>query len=114
MTIKTEETTEQQRMSGDTASQWSQACIIADAIIGSDQGGYGVSHELGVPISFVDLLKAYSGFCKQNGQRTLAPEVFGKACADMFGPRKPHQLRHRNPGRRSMVVFSPRQMPSSY
>jgi phage/plasmid-associated DNA primase len=88
MTIKTEETTEQQRMSGDSVYQWSQACIIAEAIIGSDQGIYGVSHDLGGPISFADLLKAYSGFCKQNGQRTLSPEVFGKACADMFGPRK--------------------------
>lgn len=32
---KTAETTEQQRMSGDSVSQWSQACIIADAIIGA-------------------------------------------------------------------------------
>jgi len=86
LTIKTEETTEQQRMSGDSASQWSQACIIADAII--DQGPYGAPHDLGGPISFADLLKAYSGFCKQNGQRALGPEVFGKACAEMFGPRK--------------------------
>jgi len=88
VTIKTEETTEQQRMSGDSVSQWSQACIIADAIIGLDQGGYDAPHDLGVPISFSALLRAYSGFCKQNGQRTLSPEVFGKACADMFGPRK--------------------------
>ena len=51
-------------------------------------GPYAVSYDLGTPISFADLLKAYGGFCKQNGQRTLAPEVFGKACTDMFGPRK--------------------------
>ncbi len=88
MTIKTEETTEQQRMSGDSVSQWSQACIIADAIIGSDQGLYGTTHDLGTPISFADLFKAYAGFCKQNGQRALSTEVFGKACADMFGPQK--------------------------
>jgi hypothetical protein len=84
-TIKTEETAEQQRMSGDSVSQWSQACIIADAV---DHLPYGPSHDLGTPISSADLLRAYTGFCKQSGQRALSPEVFGKACADMFGPRK--------------------------
>jgi Family of unknown function (DUF5906) len=88
MTIKTEETAEQQRMSGDSVSQWSQACIIADAIVGADQGTYPVIYDLGALISFPDLLKAYTGFCKQNGQRAVNTEVFGKACAAMFGPRK--------------------------
>jgi Family of unknown function (DUF5906) len=88
MTIKTEETTEQQRMSGDSVSQWSQACIIADAIIGLDQAAYGVTLDLGAPVSFSELFKAYTGFCKQGGQRALPSEIFGKACADMFGPRK--------------------------
>ena len=36
--LKTAETTEQQRMSGDSVSQWSQACIYADAINGLDLG----------------------------------------------------------------------------
>ena len=39
--LKTAETTEQQRMSGDSVSQWSQACIDADAIIGAGRGPYG-------------------------------------------------------------------------
>lgn len=34
------------------------------------------------------LREAYNGFCKQNGGRALSTEAFGKACADMFGPRK--------------------------
>jgi hypothetical protein len=85
MIIKTEETAEQQRMSGDSASQSSEACIIADAI---DQGSYGAIHDLGMPVSFTDLLRAYTGFCKQSGQRPLGPVQFGKACTDMFGPRK--------------------------
>ncbi len=86
--LKTTETIEQQRMSGDSVSQWSQACIIADAIIGSERGSYviDVTHDLGKPISFDVLYGAYKGFCK--GQHPLPTEAFGKACADMFGPRK--------------------------
>ena len=89
-TLKTAETTEQQRMSGDSVSQWSQACIIADAVIGAGRGPYGVevTHDLGAPISFEALYGAYGGFCKQNSLRALSTEAFGKACADMFGPRK--------------------------
>jgi hypothetical protein len=86
--LKTTETIEQQRMSGDSVSQWSQACIIADAIIGSERGSYGteVTYDLGTAISFEGLYKAYRGFCKS--QHALSTEAFGKACADMFGPRK--------------------------
>ena len=57
--LKTAETIEQQRMSGDSVSQWSQACIIADAIIGAERGPYGtdVTHDLGKPISFEALYR---------------------------------------------------------
>ena len=34
--LKTGETIEQQRMSGDSVSQWAQACINADAIVGTN------------------------------------------------------------------------------
>jgi phage/plasmid-associated DNA primase len=84
LTIKTEETIEQQRMSGDSVSQWSQACIIADGIKALERGTYDLQ-EL---ISFPNLLEAYTGFCKQNGLRAVNTEVFGKACTAMFGPRK--------------------------
>jgi hypothetical protein len=88
--LKTAETSEQQRMSGDSVSQWSQACINADAVIGSGQGPHGgeVSHDLGTPISVETLREAYTGFCRQNSLRPLSTDGFGKACADMFGPRK--------------------------
>ena len=36
MAIRTAETKEQRSRSGDSVSQWSQSCIIADAIIGAD------------------------------------------------------------------------------
>jgi hypothetical protein len=87
--LKTPETIEQQRMSGDSVSQWSQACINAE-VIGAERGPYGLdaTQDLGTPISFETLYKAYGGFCKQNGQRALSTEAFGKACADMFGPRQ--------------------------
>ena len=88
--LKTAETTEQQRMSGDSVSQWSQACIDADAVVGAGRGPYGTqtTHDLGTPISSEALREAYTGFCKQNGLRPLSTDGFGKACADMFGPRK--------------------------
>ncbi len=78
--LKTAETTEQQRMSGDSVSQWSQACIDADAVIG------GVTPpNLGTDISTEELRQAYTGFCRQSGLR--ATGGFGKACTEMFGPR---------------------------
>jgi phage/plasmid-associated DNA primase len=85
--LKTAETTEQQRMSGDSVSQWSQACIDAD---GAGRGSYGMEMtlDLGTPISSEALREAYTGFCKQNSLRSLSTEGFGKACADMFGPRR--------------------------
>ena len=88
--LKTAEATEQQRMSGDSVSQWSQFCIDADAIIGG-RGSYGseTTHDLGTPISARALRDAYNGFCTQNSLRQISQEAFGKACTDMFGPRKP-------------------------
>lgn len=83
--LKTTETLEQQRMSGDSVSQWAQACIDADAVVGL--GPYDV-HELGAVLSAQTLREAYNGFCRQQGQRAQGTEMFGKACADMFGPRQ--------------------------
>ena len=87
--LKTAETTEQQRMSGDSVSQWSQACIDADAVIGAGPGLHGMAQTqaLSAAISVEALRQAYSGFCKQNGLRTISTVAFGKACAEMFGPR---------------------------
>jgi uncharacterized protein DUF5906 len=86
--VKTAEATEQQRMSGDSVSQWSQACIDADAIIGERSYGSRPSHDLGQRISTEELREAYTGYCKQHGLRAVNEAAFGKACTDMFGPRK--------------------------
>ena len=88
--LKTAETTEQQRMSADSISQWSEACINADAVIGAGPGPHGMdrTYDLGSLVSFGALQEAYAGFCKQNSLRTVSTEAFGKACAEMFGPRK--------------------------
>jgi hypothetical protein len=75
---------EQQRMSADSVSQWAQACINADAIIG---GGMNASHDLGQRISSEKLREAYNGYCGQHRLRPVPEEVFGKACAQMFGSR---------------------------
>ena len=85
--LKTAEATEQQRMSGDSVSQWSQACVEADAIIGDPRHGEP-QHDLGKRIASEDLREAYTGFCKQHGVRAANQEVFGKACVEMFGPRQ--------------------------
>lgn len=88
--LRTSETAEQQRMSGDSVSQWSQACIDADAIVGAGRGSYGIemTHDLGTALSSETLREAYTGFCKQNGLRALGPDAFGKGCTEMFGPRR--------------------------
>jgi|SoiMethySBSTD1v2_1073268.scaffolds.fasta_scaffold37096_3 hypothetical protein len=85
--LKTAETIEQQRMSGDSVSQWAQACIDADAIVGAGRGPHGIdtTFDLGMPISLAALYEAYKTFCKQY---PLGLVTFGKACTDMFGPRK--------------------------
>jgi hypothetical protein len=86
--IKTAEATEQQRMSADTVSQWLRACIDADAIIGNSGRLGAVTHDLGKPIAFEKLREAYAGYCRQQGLRAVNVEVLGKACTEMFGPRK--------------------------
>ena len=82
--LKTQEAIEQQRMTGDSISQWSQACVNADALIGDGLRQY----DLGDRIAVGDLRSAYSKYCTQQGIRPANEEFFGMACADMFGPRK--------------------------
>jgi len=86
--IKTDETTEQQRMSADSISQWARACIEADAIVGGSQGSYPATHDLGTTIPSETLREAYTGYCKQQNLRAANLTSFGVACAEMFGPRK--------------------------
>jgi hypothetical protein len=88
--LKTAETTEQQRMSGDSVSQWSQACIDADEIIGAERAPYGpeTTLDLGAAHSTPLLRKSYTGFCRQNSLRPVSIEGFGRACVAMFGPRE--------------------------
>ena len=86
--LKTAETAEQQRMSGDSVSQWSQACIEADAIVGANLKFRFTSLSLGQAITSETLRTAYTGYCREHGIRAVNPEVFGKACVAMFGARK--------------------------
>lgn len=76
-------------MSGDSVSQWSQACIDADAVIGTPPGPHGgvTPPNLGTDIASEALREAYAGFCRQSGLRALNAIGFGKACTEMFGPR---------------------------
>jgi hypothetical protein len=83
--LKTAETTEQQRMSGDSISQWSQACINADSIIVAPYGG---GFDLGTRISSPTLKECYAAYCKQHGLRPVNETAFGKACTQMFGHRE--------------------------
>jgi hypothetical protein len=89
--IKTAEATEQQRMSSDSVSQWSQACIEADAIVGVGRDfayGSGPLQDLGQRIPTEHLREAYTGYCKQHGLRAVNEATFGKACTEMFGHRQ--------------------------
>ena len=70
-------------MSADSISQWAQACIDADAIVGA-QAHY-VMNELGTRIAKDVLREAYTGFCKQQGMRAVNIDTFSKVCTKMFG-----------------------------
>jgi phage/plasmid-associated DNA primase len=83
--LTTAEASEQQRMSGDCISQWSQACIDADPVVGFANG---FSHDLGEWISTEMLREAYSGYCRQNSLHPVSGTAFGQACTEFFGPRR--------------------------
>jgi hypothetical protein len=89
--VKTAEATEQQRMSADSVSEWAQACIDADKIVGSL-----TSRELGQRISSNFLREAYTGYCKQHSLRSVNLTDFGKACTQMFGPRTKVPIQNSN------------------
>ena len=82
--LKTAETAIQQRMSGDSISQWAQACVDADLVVGDA----GKTLHLSNRISSENLRQSHAWYCKQHGLRAANMEVFGTACAAMFGPKK--------------------------
>jgi len=74
---KTNASIEQQRFSEDSVSQWAQACIDADAIVG------GVTtRDLNSVLATHVLYDAYKGYCRSH---PVNPNVFGKALTQMFG-----------------------------
>lgn len=86
--LKTSETIEQQRMSGDSVTQWAQACIDADFIVGAELKFKVKAFSLGQAIPSETLRTAYTGFCREHRISAMNKTNFGKACAAMFGPRK--------------------------
>jgi Family of unknown function (DUF5906) len=82
--LRTEEATEQQRMSADSISQWSKACIDADAVIGAPIG----THDLGCWLSSDRLREHYTGYCRQQSLRPAGVHALGGACNEFFGPRR--------------------------
>jgi hypothetical protein len=77
---KTSESIEQQRFSADTISQWAQASIEADAIVGAP--GSGIIHLLNRLHPSNVLYDAYRGYCKRH---PVSNVMFGKALTQMFG-----------------------------
>lgn len=75
---KTSASIEQQRFSADSVSQWAQACIDADGIVG------GLSTPaLNNVLPTHELYDAYKGHCRTHPVKNA---VFGKALTEMFGP----------------------------
>ena len=70
-------------MSGDSISQWCQACIDADAIVGC----LGIG-QLAQDVSSERLRQSYADYCRQHGLRPASKDTLGKALTAMFGPRK--------------------------
>ena len=91
----------QQRMSGDSISQWSQWCIDNDKIRGpKGPDGTAQSNDLGRRVANADLRDSYIAFCKQQGVRPADPSTFGKACTQMFGRKQrlaPKEWNERRP-----------------
>jgi hypothetical protein len=77
---KTFESVEQQRFSADTISQWAQACVDSDTIVGMPHNG--MTYPLNQLHPFDVLYDAYRGFCKNHPASNI---VFGKALTQMFG-----------------------------
>jgi hypothetical protein len=71
----------QQKMNGDSISQWAQGCIDAGVI----RGPTGLSDNLGTRVANEHLKESYTAFCKQQGMRPENSDTFGKACTRMFG-----------------------------
>jgi hypothetical protein len=87
----------QQRMSGDSISQWSQWCIDNDKIRGpKGPDGTAQSNDLGRRVANADLRDSYIAFCKQQGVRPADPSTFGKACTQMFGRKQRLGPKERN------------------
>jgi len=80
------EAIKQQRMSGDTVSQWMQRCIDAD-ITRRPAGPHGreQTHCPGTRIATQHLFEAYAADCKQRGVRAVNYQEFGRACTQVFG-----------------------------
>jgi len=100
--IKTAEAGEQQRFSADSIVQWMQACIDADAIVGSP---HGVGSELSKTVASETLREAYTGYCSQNRLRVLSVDAFGKRLTATFGQRT--RLSAQQGGRRPWAYHLP-------
>jgi hypothetical protein len=80
--LKTAELAKHQRMSGDSITQWAQACVAADQLVGES------TIDLGQRISSEALRQSHAWYCKQQSLRPANEEVFGGACTAMFGRRQ--------------------------
>ena len=85
----------QQKMNGDSISQWAQGCIDAGGI----RGPTALPDNLETRVANEHLKESYIAFCKQQGVRPENSDTFGKACTRMFG-RKQRLLLKESNGRR--------------
>jgi hypothetical protein len=69
-------------MSGDSITQWAQACVDADELVGE------TTLHLNSRISSEYLRQSHAWYCRQQSLRPANKEVFGEACTAMFGRRQ--------------------------
>lgn len=93
---KTRESVEQQRFSADSISQWAQACIDADSIVGAM-----TTHPLNTLLPTNVLYEAYKACCRSHPSNII---VFGKALTQMFG----------EPTRQSVASHASTSRPRTY
>jgi hypothetical protein len=95
---KTTEAIEQQRFSADSVSQWVQACVDADGIVGCPGV---ITYPLNGLLPSNVLYDAYKGHCKYH---PVSNVVFGKALTQMLG----------EPSRQKVGASSGKSRPRTY
>jgi hypothetical protein len=78
----------QQKMNGDSITQWAQWCIDGNAMRRPGPNGNTESDNLRTRVATEHLRESYTAFCEQRGVCPVDLRTFGKGCTRMFGQKR--------------------------